>query len=501
MSSLPIIATLLYYARHTPDRPCIVVERHTITYAKLAGAAAGWAARFQALGVQRGDRIALALPNTPAFIAAYFGAQLAGAAVVLINPQYRHTELNHLLSDSAPTIVVATDDNEAILTAVMPLNRPHVLKPSAELCGAPIADPTSFALPAAGEMALIAYTSGTTGRAKGAVHTHASLSANCDAILNAWHWTESDRLLLMLPLFHVHGLGVGVHGTIRSGASLELHPRFDAEIALQRMNDPAITLFFGVPTMYVRLIEVARRSEVPKHHIRLFVSGSAPLSPQTFADFAALFGQQILERYGMTETGMNLTNPYYGERRPGSVGIPFPGQEARIVDRTTGQPLPAGQIGEIQVRGPHLFQGYWRNPTATAAVFTADGWFNTGDLGFVDDDGYFHITGRSRELIISGGFNIYPREVEEVLSQHPAVVECAVYGQPDPDLGEIPVAAVVTNGQPVTADELIEHCRQYLAAYKRPRRIRFVNALPRNALGKVQRHLLAGEVPYHESSL
>ncbi|MBO9313966.1 MAG: AMP-binding protein, partial [Chloroflexus sp.] len=309
------------------------------------------------------------------------------------------------------------------------------------------------------------------------------------------------RLLLMLPLFHVHGLGVGVHGTIRSGASLELHPRFDAEIALQRMNDPAITLFFGVPTMYVRLIEVARRSEVPKHHIRLFVSGSAPLSPQTFADFAALFGQQILERYGMTETGMNLTNPYYGERRPGSVGIPFPGQEARIVDRTTGQPLPAGQIGEIQVRGPHLFQGYWRNPTATAAVFTADGWFNTGDLGFVDDDGYFHITGRSRELIISGGFNIYPREVEEVLSQHPAVVECAVYGQPDPDLGEIPVAAVVTNGQPVTADELIAHCRQYLAAYKRPRRIRFVNALPRNALGKVQRHLLAGEVPYHESSL
>jgi len=501
MSSLPIIATLLYYARHTPDRPCIVVERHTITYAELAGAAAGWATRFQTLGVQRGDRIALALPNTPAFIAAYFGAQLAGAAVVLINPQYRHTELNHLLSDSAPTIVVATDDNEAILTAVMPPNRPHVLKPSAELCGAPIADPTSFALPAAGEMALIAYTSGTTGRAKGAVHTHASLSANCDAILNAWHWTASDRLLLMLPLFHVHGLGVGVHGTIRSGASLELHPRFDAEIALQRMNDPAITLFFGVPTMYVRLIEVARRSEVPKHHIRLFVSGSAPLSPQTFADFAALFGQQILERYGMTETGMNLTNPYYGERRPGSVGIPFPGQEARIVDRTTGQPLPAGQIGEIQVRGPHLFQGYWRNPTATAAVFTADGWFNTGDLGFVDDDGYFHITGRSRELIISGGFNIYPREVEEVLSQHPAVVECAVYGQPDPDLGEIPVAAVVTNGQPVTADELIAHCRQYLAAYKRPRRIRFVNALPRNALGKVQRHLLAGEVPYHESSL
>ncbi|MEF3274550.1 MAG: acyl-CoA synthetase [Chloroflexus sp.] len=495
MPPQPIIATLLHHAATTPERPCILAGSQTLTYAALAAAAAGWANRLQALGLARGDRVALALPNTPAFIAAYFGAQLAGAAVVLVNPQYRETELSHLLTDAAPTIVIATDENEALLRQVMSAGQ-SLVKPDPSPLGAPPVDPTALALPDPTEMALIAYTSGTTGRAKGAVHTHASLAANCDAIVAAWHWTSADRLLLMLPLFHVHGLGVGVHGTIRTGSSLELHPRFDAETALQRMADPAITLFFGVPTMYGRLIEAARRHGSPTHHLRLFVSGSAPLSPHTFTEFAALFGQPILERYGMTETGMNLTNPYDGERRPGSVGMPFPGQEARIVDRETRQPLPPEQIGEIQVRGPHLFQGYWRNPTATAAAFTADGWFNTGDLGFVDRDGYFHITGRSRDLIISGGYNIYPREVEDVLAQHPAVAECVVYGQPDPDLGEVPVAAVVTHpGVTVSANELIEHCRARLAAYKRPRQVRFVASLPRNALGKVQRHLLVTDPP------
>ncbi|ACL26612.1 acyl-CoA synthetase [Chloroflexus aggregans] len=499
MSPLPIVATLLHYATTEPLRPCVVVENHVITYRDLAAASAGWATRYRDLGIARGDRVALALPNSPAFLAAYFGAQLAGAAVVLVNPQYRHAELSHLLADAEPLIVVATDENEAILREAMTAPHPHLIKPDASLCGASPVDPTAFSPPAADDMALIAYTSGTTGRAKGAIHTHASLAANCDAVIRAWRWTEADRLLLMLPLFHVHGLGVGVHGTIRSGASLELHARFDAELALQRMADPAITLFFGVPTMYVRLIEAARQHGVPRHRMRLFVSGSAPLSPQTFADFADLFGQPILERYGMTETGMNLTNPYEGERRPGSVGMPFPGQEARIVDRTTRQPLPAGEVGEIQVRGPHLFRGYWRNPSATAAAFTEDGWFNTGDVGFVDTDGYVHITGRSRELIISGGYNIYPREVEEVLAQHPAVAECAVYGQPDPDLGEVPVAdVVIRSGIHTTAQELIDHCRQQLAAYKRPRQIRFVTALPRNAMGKVQRHLLGIDPPVAE---
>lgn len=226
--------------------------------------------------------------------------------------------------------------------------------------------------------------------------------------------------------------------------------------------------------------------------MRLCVSGSAPLAPQTLAEFEALFGQRILERYGMTETGMNLTNPYAGERRAGTVGMPFPGQEARVVDVRSREPLPAGEIGEVQVRGPHVCAGYWRNPAATAEVFHADGWFSTGDLGRRDGDGYYTLTGRARELIISGGYNIYPREVEELLLGHPAVAECAVFGAPDADLGEQVVAAVVPAdpASPPAREELARYCRERLAAYKRPRSIHFVAALPRNAMGKVQKHEL-----------
>ncbi|NCC35010.1 MAG: long-chain fatty acid--CoA ligase, partial [Chloroflexia bacterium] len=259
------------------------------------------------------------------------------------------------------------------------------------------------------------------------------------------------------------------------------------------------TMFFGVPTIYTRLIDTVGAGEALRDagkYVRLFVSGSAALSPQTFADFAALAGQPILERYGMTETGMNLTNPYAGERRPGSVGGPFPGQEARIVDVQSRQPVPAGTIGEIQVRGPHVFAGYWRNPTATAEVLAENGWFSTGDLGHCSDDGYYTITGRAKELIISGGYNIYPREVEEVLLDHPGVAECAVFGLPDAVFGEQVVAAVVLRDptHPPTYDELDHFCRERLAAYKRPRQIRFLNALPRNAMGKVQKHVLRQEL-------
>ncbi len=247
--------------------------------------------------------------------------------------------------------------------------------------------------------------------------------------------------------------------------------------------------------MYARLLEeAARRGSVSAHLPRLFVSGSAPLSAQLFADFERVFGQRILERYGMTETTMNLTNPYDGERRPGTVGKPFPGQEARVVDVRTRQPLPPGEIGEIEVRGPHVFAGYWHQPEATAASFDEDGWFRTSDLGWVSADGYFAITGRARELIISGGENVYPREVEEVLASHPAIAEAAVVGMPDQDLGEQVVAVIVPQpGAALTADEVIAYCRERLATFKKPRRVVFVETLPRNALGKVQKHLLAAE--------
>jgi malonyl-CoA/methylmalonyl-CoA synthetase len=323
---------------------------------------------------------------------------------------------------------------------------------------------------------------------------HRNLAANSAAVTRAWHWTEQDRLLLTLPLFHIHGLGVGMHGTFLTGSTVDLRRRFDAAEVYATLLQGEVTMFFGVPTMYTRLIAQARQHEQRPQPIRLFVSGSAPLDVQTFTEFEQLFGLRILERYGMTETVMNLTNPYDGERRPGTVGQPFPGQEARIVDVESRQPVLDETPGEIQVRGPHVFKGYWNRPDATAEVFAADGWFSTGDLGWRSADGYFTIAGRARELIISGGYNVYPREIEEVLLGHPAVAEAAVLGLPDPDLGEQVVAAIVRRQTGTTPEsleaDLITRCRDQLAAYKKPRRVVLVDALPRNALGKVQKHVL-----------
>jgi malonyl-CoA/methylmalonyl-CoA synthetase len=324
-------------------------------------------------------------------------------------------------------------------------------------------------------------------------------------VTTAWHWTADDYLLLMLPLFHVHGLCVGMHGTWLLGATAELHRKFDAAAAYDRLCSGEITMFFGVPTMYTRLIAEAEKraaAGAPRPApIRLYVSGSAPLSVQTFDDFERLFRQRILERYGMSETIMNLTNPYDGERRPGTVGMPFPGQQARIVDVLTRQPISDETPGEIQVRGPHVFKGYWQRPDATAEAFNPEGWFNTGDLGWRSADGYFTISGRARELIITGGYNVYPREVEEVLETHPAVAEAAVLGLPDPEFGEQIAAAVVLEpGQRVTAEALAEHCRACLASYKKPRRVYFVELLPRNALGKIQKHVLRERLEKEEGA-
>jgi malonyl-CoA/methylmalonyl-CoA synthetase len=489
-----ISAALLNHAAERPAAPCVIWQGAVISYAELAARSAGWARAYHQLGVARGDRVGLYLPNSPTFLAAYLGAHLAGAAVVLINTQYRAGELQHILSDSAARLVV-TDaaGHEQLAQAECTVATYNAIDQ-------PPADSRTLTPPAPTELALLAYTSGTTGRAKGAMHTHASLAANSAAVTAAWRWTSADRLLLVLPLFHIHGLGVGVHGTLLTGASLDLRPRFDAGEVLAALRSGTITMFFGVPTMYTRMIaEVRARTQDSgfrnQEAVRLFVSGSAPLTPQTFAEFQELFGQPILERYGMTETVMNLTNPYDGERRPGSVGMPFPGQEARIVAVRTRELLPDGEIGEIEVRGPHVCSGYWQNPAATAEVFHSDGWFSTGDLGFRAPDGYFTITGRAKELIISGGYNVYPREVEETLLQHPAVAECAVYGMPDADLGERVAAAVVLRPEAGLAPEqataaLNAFCREQLAAYKLPRLLRYVDALPRNALGKVQKHLL-----------
>ena len=487
-----------------PLHPCIHFEGHVLTYADVRTLVGRWATSLRGWGVVPGDRVALFLENSPSFIGAYLGSHLAGATVVLVNTQYRQVELRHLLGDAGARMCVTDAVRVADVLRVV-ADLPDLATIVAVGADAPVAGRTADhprivagddlnisghwhgIMPDPDAIAVIGYTSGTTGRSKGAMLRHRNLAANAVAVTTAWHWTAADRLLLMLPLFHVHGLCVGMHGTFVTGGTVDLRRRFDASEGLETLARGETTMFFGVPTMYTRLIaEVSGRSQPPPP-IRLYVSGSAPLSAQTFADFEAGFGQAILERYGMTETIMNLTNPYAGERRPGTVGGPFPGQEARIVDVRSRVPVGPEVDGEIQVRGPHVFAGYWDRPDATAEAFDAEGWFNTGDLGRASADGYVTITGRAKELIISGGYNIYPREVEEILEAHPAVLEAAVVGMPDAEFGEQVVAAVVRRPDmtDVMPDALIEFCRDQVASYKKPRRIVFVEALPRNAMGKV----------------
>jgi malonyl-CoA/methylmalonyl-CoA synthetase len=502
---------------HAPDKPLLLFEGRQYSYAQLYDAALGWASGLRARGLRPGERVALFLENSPAFLAAYLGTQLAGAIIVLVNTQYRQTELRHILGDAGVRLCVTDMERRAELDRVRDKLRgleEIVQIGASDLDNDPLQAQTrhqssSFQLPAANDVALIAYTSGTTGRSKGAMLTHGNLTANSAAVTTAWRWTAEDRLLLTLPLFHIHGLGVGVHGTLLAGGMIDLRRRFEAQAVYDTLLEGNTSMFFGVPTMYTRLIaEALKRREAGARDmaalaaVRLFVSGSAPLSAQTFEQFERLFGQPILERYGMTETVMNLTNPYAGERRPGTVGKPFPGQQARIVDVRTRQPIDDERQGEIQVRGPHVFKGYWQRPDATAEAFDAD-WFNTGDLGWRSADGYYTISGRARELIITGGYNVYPREVEEVLQAHPAIAEAAVLGLPHADLGEQVVAVVVLRRQAAgdrrqesgaeqlpPVGELIALCREQLAAYKKPQQVFVVEELPRNALGKVQKHVL-----------
>ena len=505
-----IVEAVSLHAQERPAQPALFFAGQTLSYGTLFAQVEQFARSLRAWGLQDGQRVALFLGNSPAFVVAYLGTHLAGGIVVLINTQYRQVELSHIFHDSEALLCVTSAAGCAtLLPLALPTLRtlilvdvPGALPSAGDLETIAFADWISvgreqsqalaLSMPLADAPAVLGYTSGTTGRSKGALLAHSNLLANIQAVMAAWHWTGDDCLLLTLPLFHTHGLMVGLHGTLVSGGSAVLRAAFEsAEVLATLKTNPAISLFFGVPTMYIRLLAEARAQGAPARPLRLFVSGSAPLSPQVFEEFREVFGQPILERYGMTETIMNLTNPYEGERRAGTVGGPFPGQEARIVEVRTRQLLPSGEIGEIEVRGPHVFAGYWNRPDANAEAFSADGWFKTGDLGWLSTDGYYTITGRARELIISGGYNIYPREIEEVLAMHAAIAEVAVVGRPDPEMGERVVAAVVLKtGQTASEAELIAFCRERLASYKKPRQVVFVEPLPRNALGKVQKHLL-----------
>ena len=431
---------------------------------ELTAARAGGLAK---LGVRAGDRVGLYAANSPEWILAYLAGQRLGAVMVPFNPAYRSAEVEHILTDADPILVLADAERRALV---------EPLRPVVELGTIPLEEPPPIPPLDAESPALIIYTSGTTGRPKGALLDHGNLLAQARGAIEAWAWTEADRLVHALPLFHLHGLAMGLHGSLLSGSSMTL-VAFDPATVVAELNSGG-SMFFGVPAMYQRLCEHLETQPAELGGVRLFVSGSAPLPPELFRRCESLLGQQPLERYGITEGGIVVSNPYQGPRRPGRVGFPLPGVEVRL-----------GEQEEILLRGGQVFSGYWRNEAATADSFI-DGWFRTGDLGEIDGDGSLAIRGRIKELIISGGFNVYPREVELVLEEHPGVSEVAVVGVPSERWGEEVTAFVVPTGTPPAAEELIAFAQERLAKFKCPREVRFLTELPRNAMGKVLRSQL-----------
>jgi malonyl-CoA/methylmalonyl-CoA synthetase len=435
------------------------------------------AGRLAGKGLERGDRIIISAATSSALVVAYVAALRLGLVVVPLNAAYQEREVARIVSDSGPLAAIVDGERHGEWIRAASLGPVTIVDPDVDL---PAGPPVELDTCESKDLALICYTSGTTGVPKGAMLTHGNLLASAQALRLAWRWEPEDRLVLALPLFHLHGLGVGLHGTLVSGASVVLLPSFSADAVLDAAHEHRASLFFGVPTMYHRLGRSPRLGDLAA--LRLLVSGSAPLPVAVHARIVEACGQHILERYGMTETVMNVSNPYDGERRPGTVGFPLPGVEVRLGEEGRAGTGP----GEILLRGPNVSSGYWRNQRATRAAFDDDGWFRSGDIGQLDEDGYLGIVGRAKELIITGGYNVYPREVEDVLRGHPQVADVAVIGTPSDEWGEVVTAFVVADG-PRDPDGLRAFAGKRLAPYKQPRLIRYVNELPRNAMGKIQR--------------
>jgi malonyl-CoA/methylmalonyl-CoA synthetase len=483
------------FDRYADEDLLLTAQGQSYSYSAIDVISASMARHLTETGVVPGDRVSVQVEKSPESLCLYLACLRAGFVYHPLNMGYKAGELDYFLGNAEPSTVVCDSRNEDQIRRITEANniaRTLTLN----------ADGSGSLIDGAGEsegnfetvrrdeddLGALLYSSGTTGQPKGIMLTHENLYQNMLALQRAWAFSAGDRLLHALPIFHVHGLFVALGCVLLSGASMRWLPKFDANEVISFL--PECSVMMGVPTYYTRLLAEPGFDATTCVNMRLFVSGSAPLLAETFVEFADRTGHNILERYGMTETNMNTSNPLDGERKPGTVGPPLPGVQIRIVD-DAGEELPEGEIGDLQVRGPNVFKGYWKLPNKTAEDFTADGFFNTGDKGMIDTDGYVSIVGRAKDLVITGGLNVYPKEVELFLDDLTGVKESAVIGIPHSDFGEAVVAVIVRQpGADTGEDEVISACRDELANFKVPKRVEFVEQLPRNTMAKVQKNIM-----------
>ena len=480
------------------DPKRLAIETHDgahISYGDLIARAGQMANVLVARGVKPGDRVAAQVEKSVANIVLYLGTVRAGAVYLPLNTAYTLNELDYFIGDAEPSLVVCDPSKAEGLTAIAGKVKAKVetLGPDGKGSLTEAADKASsdFATVsrANDDLAAILYTSGTTGRSKGAMLTHDNLASNSLSLVDYWGFTDKDVLIHALPIYHTHGLFVATNVTLFARAAMIFLPKLDPDLIIKLMA--RATVLMGVPTFYTRLLQNPALSRETTKHMRLFISGSAPLLAETHREWSARTGHAVLERYGMTETNMNTSNPYDGERVPGAVGLPLPGVAVRVTDPETGKELPRDDIGMIEVKGPNVFKGYWRMPEKTKAEFRPDGFFITGDLGKIDGKGYVHILGRGKDLVISGGFNVYPKEIESEIDAMPGVIESAVIGVPHADFGEGVTAVLVCNkGTDVSETSVLKALDGRLAKFKMPKRVFVVDELPRNTMGKVQKNVL-----------
>lgn len=479
-----------------PGKPFLVLpDGSVVTYGDALLLTGKIASALQNFGVGIGDRVAVQAEKTPLYLLTYLACVRAGAVFVPLNTAYTEAEVNYFIGDAEPSLFIADPARKDAIGSLIASSGGAIATLGAD--GSGTLHETAQTLDAAfkdverraDDLAAILYTSGTTGRSKGAMLSHENLASNARTLVVFWRFTSEDKLLHALPIFHTHGLFVATNTLLMAGGTINFLSRFEPDQMIEWLGRS--TAMMGVPTFYVRLLQSPRLDKELTRGMRLFISGSAPLLAETHVQWSERTGHAILERYGMTETNMLTSNPYDGPRVPGAVGPPLPGVDLRITNPLTGEPLGAGQIGMIEVRGPNVFSGYWRNKKASDESFRADRFFITGDLGKCDDAGYVHIVGRDKDLVITGGFNVYPIEVESEIDALDGVIESAVFGLPHQDFGEGVTAAVVRKpDSPIDEAEVRERLKERLANFKLPKRVVFVEELPRNAMGKVQKNVL-----------